>query len=258
MRTEQYSSEPIYNLLKSKKVVTMDELKNELGTTSKITVIRKLKALKYYSSYSHRGKYYTLKELVRFDEQGLWSHNDIWFSRYETLIKTAEAFVNKSEAGFFVQELDRILHVGTKETLLKLKRSGRVSREKVSGLNLYCSIDLAKQKQQIKARKILETELILSHGLKGSLVSPDEVKGAIILFLSLLDEKQRRIYAGLESLRFGYGGDRKIANLLSMDVHTVSQGRKELLSRDVEIERIRKEGGGRKSVKKNARDSIGD
>ena len=124
--------------------------------------------------------------------------------------------------------------------------------------NVSGSIDLAKQKQQIKARKILETELILSHGLKGFEVSPDEVKGAIILFLSLLDEKQRRIYAGLESLRFGYGGDRKIANLLSMDVHTVSQGRKELLSRDVEIERIRKEGGGRKSVKKNARDSIGD
>lgn len=258
MRTDQYDSEALFEHLNRHFVATLDELKSVLGTEVDRTVFRKLKQLGYYSSYSHRGKYYVLKELVHFDEQGLWSRSDIWFSRHETLIKTAEAFVNKSEAGFFVQELNDILHVSTKETLLKLARLKRVSREKVSGLNLYCSVDLSKQQQQIKARKILETELMLSHGLKGFQISPDEVKGAIILFLSLLDEKQRRLYAGLESLRFGYGGDRKIADLLSMDVHTVSQGRKDLLSRDVEIERVRKKGGGRKSVKKNARDNIGD
>jgi hypothetical protein len=34
-----------------------------------------------------------------------------------------------------------------------------------------------------------------------------EVRAAIILFFSLLDERQRRLYAHLESLRFGRGGD---------------------------------------------------
>jgi hypothetical protein len=38
-------------------------------------------------------------------------------------------------------------------------------------------------------------------------VSPDELKAAIILFYGLLDEQQRRLFAGLESIRLGHGGD---------------------------------------------------
>ncbi len=250
MRPEQYCSKTLYNLLKKRKTTTLDELKIALGTTSRITVLRKLKELEYISSYSHCGQHYSLKRLVCFDAQGLWSYNGICFSQYGTLMATAEAFVNDSEAGFFVQELDRILHVSTKETMLKLIRLNKIAREKESGLYLYCSADSKKRHQQIKARKLLEIELVLSHGLKGFQVSTDEVKAAIILFLSLLNEKQRRLYAGLESLRCGYGGNRRIAILLGMDVHTVAQGRQEILSKDIEIEQVRQKGGGRTSVKK--------
>ena len=82
-------------------------------------------------------------------------------------------------------------------------------------------------------------------------VLADELKAAIILFFSLLNEKQRRLYAGLESRRLGYGGDRKIAALLSVDVHTVATGRKELLDKDSDgaYGAIRSPGGGRSPVK---------
>ena len=83
-------------------------------------------------------------------------------------------------------------------------------------------------------------------------ILPDELKAAIVLFFSVLDEKQRRLYAGLESFKWGHGGDRKIADLLGLDVGTVAKGRRDLLTQDVERERVRKVGGGRKSVKKNA------
>ena len=36
---------------------------------------------------------------------------------------------------------------------------------------------------------------------------PDQLRAAIVLFASLLDERQRRLYAGLESLKCGWGGD---------------------------------------------------
>src|SRR6266481_970445 len=42
-------------------------------------------------------------------------------------------------------------------------------------------------------------------------ISPDELKAAILLFYSLLDEQQRRLYAGLESFKLGHGGDRQLA-----------------------------------------------
>jgi hypothetical protein len=79
---------------------------------------------------------------------------------------------------------------------------------------------------------------------------PAELKAGIILFYSLLDEKQRRLYAGLEALKLGRGGDRPIAALLGLDPHTVAKGRQELRSQEVERERVRQTGGGRKPLEK--------
>ena len=73
------------------------------------------------------------------------------------------------------------------------------------------------------------------------------------MFYSILNEKQRRLYAGLESLRVGHGGDRLISELLALNEKTVSKGRKELLEREVVIDSIRRKGGGRKTIKKNPR-----
>lgn len=250
MRPEQYGSQAVADLLKREKVATMADLQMALGTTSRMTVFRKLAALGYLTSYSHRGKYYTLERLPRFDSQGLWSHEDIWFSRVGTLMATAESFVTESEGGYFVCELDKVLHVSTKKVLQNLVVEERLSREKVSGWYLYCAPDASTRREQLRARKILEAELILAHGLREPQVSPDELKAATIVVYSSLDEKQRRLCAGLESLRLGYGGDRKVANLLDMNVHTVAKGRKELLAEDLDLDRIRRAGGGRKSIKK--------
>ena len=105
------------------------------------------------------------------------------------------------------------------------------------------------------ARRLHEAEppgLGVGAGLR---VFPDELKAAIILFFSLLDEKQRRLYAGLESLKLGHGGDRKISDLLGMDVGTVATGRQDLLRQDFEVERVRRAGAGRKPVEKKRRRS---
>ena len=76
------------------------------------------------------------------------------------------------------------------------------------------------------------------------------MKASLVLFASLLDEQQRRLYAGLESLKFGRGGDQKLAELLQLDAHTVARGRQQLLAQEVEWERVRKPGGGRLPAEK--------
>ena len=60
------SMDVLRSLFKKRKIVTLDELKQAMGTSSTMTVFRKLKELGYRTSYSHRGKFYT--PLV------LWSH----------------------------------------------------------------------------------------------------------------------------------------------------------------------------------------
>jgi hypothetical protein len=228
----------------------MPELKMALGTAVDVTVFRKLKQIAYRTSYSHRGAYYALDETARFDENGLWSFQSVWFSRWGTLLDTAEAYVENSAAGCFVEELDSLLHAGTKEPLLKLVHQERVARQPVGGLYLYCSIKAALRERQLLTRRALQADPQLAGSAIASSAVTEEMKAAIVLFFSMLDEKQRRLYAGLESLKLGYGGDQRIAAFIGMDPHTVAKGRRQLIEQDFELDRIRKAGGGRKLVEK--------
>src|SRR5437899_2927130 len=69
------------------------------------------------------------------------------------------------------------------------------------------------------------------------------------LLLSTLDERQRRLYAGLESEKLGYGGDRQVALITGMSVHTISNGRRELVQLLPDA-RMRRPGAGQPTVEK--------
>jgi len=75
----RYQAENLRKLLLKQRIATIEELKAVLGTGTDLTVLRKLKELNYYTSYSHRGRYYTLEEIARFDELGLWSFDSVRF-----------------------------------------------------------------------------------------------------------------------------------------------------------------------------------
>lgn len=255
MRPENFHAEDLARFLKRRKIATISELKRALGTEVDSTVFRKLQELSYRTSYSHRGSYYTLDEIAYFDDHGLWSFRSVWFSSHGTLVSTVEVMVAKSEAGYYANELENVLNVPVKVPLLKLVRKQHLTREKVLDRYLYLSTHAPTRKQQLAARQVHEAKpssLGLGPGVR---VLPEELKAAIVLFWSLLDEKQRRLYAGLEAMKFGHGGDQQIADLLGMDPSTIARGRRELLGREVETARIRRKGGGRSSVKKKRRRS---
>lgn len=253
MRPAEYSAASIAALLHKRKIATLPELMAALGTDARRTVFRKLKELRYTTSYSHRGSYYTLDDIIEFDEQGLWAYEDVWFSIHGTLLLTAKAAVEGAERGYFVEELDNVLHVGTKDSLRKLVEDARLTREEVAGRFLYCAADAALRRQQLLGRRALQAEPGVVGALPEAGVMAEELRAAIVLFFSLLNEKQRRLYAGLEALKTGRGGDARIASLLGLDPSTVARGRRELLDRDVQVERVRRTGAGRKSVEKKRR-----
>lgn len=249
MRPSSFAASAIRQFLVRNQIAELRELKQALGTSVDVTVFRKLRQLDYLSSYSHRGRYYSLPEVAHFDVNGLWSCQSVWFSRYGTLLTTAEAFVNQSAKGYFAEELAQTLHVEVHDALLHLVRQRRVTRRQVSGLYLYTSMTPDLRRRQLLARRQSQTVPIATD-ITTVEISPDELKTAIILFYSLLDEQQRRLYAGLESLKLGRGGDPQLAEFLGLDPHTVARGRQELLDQKVAIGRVRRSGGGRKPVEK--------
>jgi len=241
MRPTRFLLQPLLDLFKRLRAVTMPEMKTALGTRVDMTVFRKLASLDYLTSYSHRGGYYTLRSIARFDAQGLWLARGAWFSRHGTLLNTAEVLVKESSTGYHASELEERLHVPVKDVLRELSRGGRIHREESQGLYLYTHKDRRRQQEQRAARQALEES------------ADDEQaqsKAAIVLFYSLLDERQRRLYAGLESLKQGHGGDRKLAEILGLDEETVARGRRELIEGQIQPHRVRRSGGGRPRAEK--------
>jgi hypothetical protein len=234
MNRIHYDPERLLEVFRRRQVATLPELKAALGTTVDLTVFRKLATLDYTTSYSHRGAYYTLDSLARYDAQGLWSHHDVRFSRFGTLLDTAGELVTRAPAGYFTDELEAVVRVPVKDALRQLVERGRLQRRSCPDRYLYGAAERDRWQEQWAARQ----------------AERDELPAAVALFYGLLDEQQRRLYAGLESLQQGHGGDQRMAELLALDVATVARGRRELLAGEVLRDRVRRAGGGRKPVEK--------
>ena len=242
MNIVRYPTDRLVSLLHVQKIATMPQLKSALGTSVTFTVLRKLSPLGYRSSYSHCGAYYTLDSIAQYDELGLWSHREIHFSRHGTLLNTAEVLVTQSPAGYWAGELEAVVQVVAKDALRQLAQTGRLFRREWEGRYLYCALDRTRRQEQWAARQAQQE-------------AGDEWQAAKALFFSLLDEQQRRLYAGLESLQRGHGGQQRAAQLFGLDVDTVARGERELLDGQVLRGRVRQEGGGRPAVEKKRRKS---
>jgi hypothetical protein len=256
MNTAKYHLQALTQFFEQHKIATLDQLRDALGNPARCTVFRKLSNLQYLSSYSHRGKYYSLKSIARFTENGLWSFRSVWFSRFGNLLQTCQAFVHHSDAGYSAGELKDILRVKTKHALSQLVGEDRLARETFNSVYVYLSAQKEVASRQIKARKDLLQQSPASLIVANPDLATDEAKALLILFCSMLNEKQRRLYAGLESLKLGHGGDAHIASILGMDPHTVAKGRQELMDADLTAaDRLRAPGAGRPSQEKKRRKS---
>jgi len=242
MNTVHYPAERLVSLLNDQKVASMPQLKAALGTSVTQTVLRKLSPLGYRSSYSHRGAYYTLDAIAEYDPQGLWSYRDIRFSRHGTLLHTLEVLVTRSEAGYQLAEIEAVVRVAAKDALRQLVQAGRIFRGDWEGHYLYGALDRNRRQEQWALREARET-------------STEEFQALKALFYSLLDEQQRRLYAGLESLQWGRGGQQRAARRFGLDVATVARGERELRSGEVRRGRVRQPGGGRPRAEKKRRKS---
>jgi hypothetical protein len=143
-------------LFRRKRAALLDDLRAALGTTSRTTIFRILKAVGYFTSYSHAGRYYTLHRIPNFDRWGLWSWHGIGFSSHGTLRATSVFLIEHSEAGLSHEELQRQLGLRVHDTLLSLVRNGSITRELFEDVYVYLSSDAKKAAKQTAARRKLQ------------------------------------------------------------------------------------------------------
>jgi hypothetical protein len=230
------------------KVLSMEAVRHVVGTESRMTAFRRLKALAYRSSYSHRGMYYTLDGIPEYDEYGVWEFDEVYFSSHGTLLRTVETLVDASATGYTALELEAMVHVRVQNAVKALVDRGVLIRQQIG--HEYVYVLPGKSAVQLAARK---RAVVPGHGripVVRWASDAEQVAEHLTTFLSVLDERQRRLYLGFESLKAGRGGDVMVASLAGVNVKTVARGRKDLKAKAITLERIRAAGAGRPPLKK--------
>ena len=176
--------------------VGIGDLFRTLDTQSRTSVFRRLKEIGYRTSYTHAGSYYTLEDIPKFDERGLWFYQDVGFSKSGTLKATLKALVESGPAGFTHEELEGLLHIRVHNTLLELVREKAAGREDWEGSYLYVSSFQDQAADQQKRRRVL----------RAGIVAPLPTTMVIEILAEALLVGGGRISAGLVAARLGARG----------------------------------------------------
>jgi len=128
-------------LFKRKHVVLLDDLRNALQTHSRTTIFRVLSSVGYRTSYSHAGRFYTLKDIPKFSDPGIWFWRDVGFSAHGTLRATAVSLVEQAPAGQTHEELQGQLRLRLHDTLLDLVEAKALTRRPWEDIYVYLNAD---------------------------------------------------------------------------------------------------------------------
>ena len=136
---------------KKKKAMLLEELV-QLMSCSAITVRRRLKKWRSISSYNKNGRYYTLPDIAKFNDHGLWLYNGIGFSKNGNLIQTITHLVCASAAGLYGENISGLLHLDSYSILARMMKKSCLRREKISGKFIYFSSDKKIYTRQLRER----------------------------------------------------------------------------------------------------------
>jgi hypothetical protein len=123
-----------------KKCWQIDELASKLNYAI-ISVRRLLLQVGYHRSYTHNGRWYTLKNIPVFNVHGLWHHDEIGFSKRGTLTNTIVHIIDSSRSGYPAGALCSMLTTDCRAVLTQMYQKGRIDRVKPKAEFVYLSAD---------------------------------------------------------------------------------------------------------------------
>ncbi|MFQ5457888.1 MAG: hypothetical protein ACE5FC_05485 [Myxococcota bacterium] len=159
------SKTALKNLFRRSPIAQLGALYRALKTRARRSVIRRLKSIGYFSSYTHAGGYYTLRDIPSFDRFGLWHYGNVGFCRTGTLKATVKELVEKSEDGRTHQELQALLRVPVHNTLLDHVRAARIERKPLDHREgVYLSANPSRAAKQWRRRQAQRQRIGEPHG----------------------------------------------------------------------------------------------
>ena len=176
----------VFQKFRLQKILTIDQLM-DLFDSSVITVRRRLKQWKVYTSINKNGRYYVLPDIPKFDKNGLWDYQNIFFSRHGNLKKTIIQLIRQSESGISAHEISKLVGIAPNSSFLyHFNDISGIRREKHKGRFVYFSDDPEHYTKQSFLREVeknfpsdAEAVVILLQFIKHPNISVDELSNKI-------------------------------------------------------------------------------
>jgi transposase len=169
-----------------------------------ITVRRLLRQVGYFRSFTHNGKWYTLRTLPSFNRLGIWHYQGIGFSKHGNLTATIVLWVAQSPAGLSARELaDRLEHP-CHAVLTLLHKQGQLDRIQVGSQFQYLSLEPTRnqrQRNQLAAHPSGSSSSLSTQA--AVLVLVEHIKHPELSFEQLAAQlqRQRQLTVSVESIR---------------------------------------------------------
>lgn len=154
MPSQLHPSERLGKLFRRRKCWLLAELAQSLDYAL-ITVRRLLRQIGYFRSYTHNGKWYTLRASPQFSHQGLWHYKGIGFSKHGSLTATIAYLVGRSATGLSARELGEKLQHPCHPVLTNLHKERVLERIKLGGEFRYLSTQPPTNRRQ-RARSAVQ------------------------------------------------------------------------------------------------------
>lgn len=148
----EISKKEIVEIFMEKKVLTLSEVTDIFGCP-KYTAKYYVKKCGAVTSFNKNAKYYSLSEIIEFDENGLWEYKSIRFSKYGTLKGTIIGIVKNSACGLSAAEISELLKSSPHSMFAALVEEDKLQRYKIGGCYIYFSKDEERCSTQLLKRK---------------------------------------------------------------------------------------------------------
>ena len=137
----------VENIIRSKKIQTLEQILKHVSC-SEITLRRDIRRINGITSYTHQGRFITLKDIPEFDNNGIWFYRKVGFTKYKNSLELMVHLINNSREGLSREQIQEILKIQIYQQIQTLLKRNELFRIKIGNKYIYLPEELAKNQKK--------------------------------------------------------------------------------------------------------------
>jgi hypothetical protein len=137
----------IEDIIRSKKIQIFEQILKQVNC-SEVTLRRDIRQIKGITSYTHQGRFITLKDIPKFDNNGIWFYRKVGFTKYKNSLELIVHLINNTREGLSREQIQEILKIQIYQQIQTLLKRNELYRSKVGNKYIYLPEELAKNQKK--------------------------------------------------------------------------------------------------------------